>query len=447
MKHVPTVKEKDKAVIMNVVRRYGPLSRVDIHELTRLRPASISLLVRELMEERQLVEVGPADNPSGRKRILLGLNKEFGFIVGVDFDAEFVEAAVMNLHPEVKSLVSEPTVLDKGIGGLVEQLLSCAQKAIEKAGIDPSSVLGVGVGDPGLVNSREGISIMSSTIEFWKKVPLKQLFEDKFGIRTLVGNNTRTKTVAERVMGAGEMAEDMIFVEYGKGIGAGIITSGKVLQGHRWSAGEFGHSHIMENGPACKCGSFGCLEAIASVGALEMRIRKAILEGGFSQSLTLAGADVNKITGWTVLEGAKQGDKLCSAIVEELGRHLGLGLANLVNLFNPSLVVLDQRLELAGQPLLEQITRVVKRQALGHSTEDLLLCFGKLGREAGVLGAGLLVLERLFEVPLLKPPKFMVEGLPAPFAPGKSRKQTHAELGGTENDLGGSSVNVHRVDG
>ena len=414
MKYVPTVREKDKAVIMAAVRRFGPVSQVGIHDLTRLRPATISMLVRELLAEGRLRVEGLADNPKGRKQILLHINEASGFVVAVDFDEEFVDVALVDLHPQAKFSLRQPTELWQGIDGLVQQLFSCVRRLVRKSGVRWEDLRGIGMGVPGLVNSRDGMIIMSSTIEFWKQIPLQRLFQTEFGIPTVVENNARTKAMAERVLGAGEMADDMIYAEYGKGIGAGIIAGGKVLHGHSFSAGEFGHTHILEDGPACKCGSFGCLEAIAGIGALEARIRKALAEGGASRCLEMAGGDANSITGWMVLKAADLGDKLARALVEDLGRSLGLGLANMVNLFNPSVIVLDYRLQAAGQPLLDQISRTVRLQALSHATADLAFRFGKLGPRIGVLGAGLLVTERIFEVPLLKAPKFIIDRIATP---------------------------------
>jgi predicted NBD/HSP70 family sugar kinase len=115
----------------------------------------------------------------------------------------------------------------------------------------------------------------------------------------------------------------MIYVEYGKGIGCGIIVRGRILRGHSYSGGELGHTHIVEDGRACKCGSFGCLETMASINAIERRLRKALAEGGYSRCLELVEGDESKMTGWTVLEGVRMGDKLCIAMAEELGQHLG----------------------------------------------------------------------------------------------------------------------------
>ncbi len=412
-KHVTSKTEHDRRVIETVVRRFGPLSRVEIHELTHLQQSVISRLVRELLDEGILVEAGRANNSMGRKQVLLRLNEEAGFILGIGFNAEQVIASTMNLRPAAKSIIREVTRLGHGREGLIDQLLDCAKRAIRQAGVDVGSLLGIGLAGSGLVDSREGIFVMSSTLDCLNGAPLKKIFEQEFGVPTLVENITRAKTVAERVLGAGEMQDDMIYLEYGTGIGAGIFTDGKLLYGSGYAAGELGHIQV-EDGPACKCGSFGCLEAVAGGWAIEAKIRNAIAEGCYTEALNLGGGDVNQITEWTVLEAAQRGDKTCVFLVEQLGNYLGLGLANLVNLFNPARLVLDQRLSLAGEGLLQQITRVIRRQALAHSTKQLVVRLGKLGSEASALGVALMLLDKRFEIPALKPPRFMIESVQAP---------------------------------
>jgi N-acetylglucosamine repressor len=414
MKHVTVKTERDKLVIEAVVRRFGPVSRSDVHEYTDLQQSEISRLVRDLLQERRLLEAGRADNPLGRKQVLLRFNEEHRFVAGVGFDDENVLASVMNLHPRVKTEIREATELSKGSSGLVEQLLSCTRRALDQAGIGAESLVGIGVAGSGLVDTRRGEFLMSSTVDFLKDVPLQRIFEDQFGVATVLENLTRAKTVAERRLGAGSMADDMIFIEYGRtGIGAGVVINGRLVHGAGFAAGEFGHTHMTADGPACKCGSFGCLETVAGAAALQTRMRRAITEGAASEALALANGDPNQITGWMVLEAARRGDKTSLALVEQMGTYLGLGLANLVNLFNPSVLVIDQRLSLAGEGMLDVLRRVVSRQALRHSSRELAIRFGKLGNEAVVLGVGSIVLERHFEIPALKLPRFMIESVTA----------------------------------
>lgn len=408
MKHVASKAERDKQVIEAVVRRFGPISRVEIHQLTHLRSTTISGLVQELLNDRRLLEVGRSNNPIGRKQILLQLNKGYRYVVGIEFDDESVLATLMDLHPEIRNSVREPAYLAGGAEGLTRQLIECTRTLIRKAGMDSRHLVGLGIADPGLVNSRAGITVTSSTIDFWKDIHLKDIFEKTFGISTLIESKTRARTVAERALGSDEPVSDMAYIDYGTGIGAGLILDGRLVHGHRWAAGEFGHTHMIPDGPACKCGSFGCLEAIVGASAVEARVRRAIDEGARSRVAAKSGGP-SHITVWDVLTAAREGDKTCLAITEQIATYLGLGLANLVNLFNPSMVVLDHRLGLAGSDLVHQIARIVKRQALSYATEDLTITFAKLGENAGVLGVALMVLEKHFEIPALKLPKFMIE--------------------------------------
>jgi len=409
IKYAHSKPEHDKAVILACLRRFGPLSRVEIGRLTQLRPNTVSTLTRELISAGEILEAGLSDNPTGRKQVLLRLNERRGFLVGLEFDSERVIAVTMDLRPKVLEVLREKPKLDAGVVGLTRQLYACVRTVIENSDVAGMPLMGIAVADPGLVDSRRGMSMMSSLIPFWKDIPLARMFRDEFGVETLVESATRTKGVAERVLGAGAMADDMVFVEYGAGIGGAVITQGELLLGHIGGAGEFGHTHVMEGGPPCQCGSFGCLEAVAGSAAIAARLRKIVREGGTSLAARNVDGQLEDVTGWMVLEAASAGDKICTAIVEELGRYLGLGLANLVNLLNPSLIVLDRRLKLAGASLLDHLTRVVRMQSLSHAAADLSIRFGELGDEAGVLGAGLLILEGLYEIPALKPPVFLTD--------------------------------------
>jgi glucokinase len=408
VKHVRSKTERDIALIMAIVRRFGPISRVGIHELTHLRPATISDIVRGLLDEGKISEAGASTNPLGRKQVLLELREDFGFVVAIEFDPDFVVASALSLKPKPLSVIKERTCTDGGQEGLLRQLISCARRAMEEAGLRDRRPLGIGFADAGLIDSQKGVALMSSEIEFWRNIPLKEIFEREFQAPFLLESNTRCRAVAERAAGAGQMAGNMIFIDYRAGIGAGVFSDGRILRGRHDSAGELGHTHIVRDGPPCKCGSFGCLDAMIGAAALGARARKALEQGGVSRALSIAGS-VSNVSGWTVLQAAGEGDKMCSSLVEDVGDHLGLAIANLVNLFSPEVVVLSSGLKLAGRQLLDQIIRIVKIQALPYLTDGITFRYGELGDEGGVLGAGLIVVENLFEVPALKPPKYMVD--------------------------------------
>jgi len=393
---------QDKHRIEVLIHDRGPISRVGIYKITQLRRSTISLLTRQLLSEGKLIEVGRSDNPLGRKQVLLQINPKFGFIVGVEFDDEHVTAGIMDLEPAVIKVISEPTNLKHGQEGLLRQLKEIVRRLVAEAQLPWSRLIGIGIADPGLVDTREGMTVSCSTIDFWNQVPLRRLFEDEFKVPTLIESKTRTKTIAESALGGGEKQRNMIYLDYGTGIGAGVIVDGRLLYGHNCGVGEVGHTNILKSGPTCKCGSNGCLEALAGANAVENRVHKALAEGVSSQHL--AGKDPALITAWQVFEGAAAGDKLCWNIVAEVAEDIGIAVANLVNLFNPSVIVLDYRLRSAGSEFLSLISRIVKSKALASSASALSLRFADVDRESGLLGVGIQILESHFSQALATAP-------------------------------------------
>jgi len=411
LKQVQGKVERDRHVIEAVVRRFGPVSRARIHELTDIRLSALSTLVRELLAEGRLAEAGVEASTLGRKGVLLQLNEGFGSVVGIEFDDESVTAGVTDLHPRIRHCVTEPVRLNGGVAGLVDQLVSLTRRALREAGVRRRDLIGIGVADPGLVDSQRGVTVTSSMIPFWKDVALREIFARQFRVPVLVEARTRAKAVAEHECKAVERPPDsMIYIDYGSGIGAGLYVDGRLLYGQGSAAGEFGHTAVSVGGPVCACGSFGCLEAVAGLRAVEARIRQVIHEGARTDVLEMAGGDVSRISGWMVFAAASDGDKAASNVVAEIARYLGLGLANLVNLFNPGLIVLDARLRVAGENLLQQVEGVVRRQALRESQSQVTIRYASVTEAAGVIGVVEMVLAKHFEVPAFRPPPFLVAG-------------------------------------
>ena len=203
--------------------------------------------------------------------------------------------------------------------------------------------------------------------------------------------------LAEHWSGVARGIDNFIFVNVGVGIGCAIFIHGKLYRGVGGIAGEFGHITIDETGPRCNCGNYGCLETLASGPAISSRARQAIEEGVVSLIEKLAEGNLKDITTETVVEATKRGDKLAFNIMEKTGEYLGIGIADMINIFNPELIVIGAGVSQAGDILLKPLKRTVKARALQLSSSMVDIKVSQLGDSAGALGAAIMVLKDIFE--------------------------------------------------
>ena len=391
MPQLPRKRELDRRLLDSLIQKHGPISRAALHQLTGMRRSSISQITAELLRESRIVEAGLSDNPVGRKQILLERNPGFRSIVAIGFDDQQVHAGLLDLQPRILSSIHEPAFLSEGSEGLLHQLLSITERLLAESGTPIEKLFGIGIADPGLVDTRRGITLSSSTIDFWQNVPVRKHFEERFGVRVLLESTTRVKTIAETVSTAGDPIQNLIYLDYGTGIGASIVLDGRLLYGATCGAGEVGHTNIQRDGPTCKCGSRGCLEAMAGASAVVARIRQHLASGIASPAL--GSIEPDAITLADVLKAASAGDKLCANVVTEMAEDLGMALANMVNLFNPEVILMDRRLSAAGEEFLLRVKSVIHRQSLAGSSQGLSLRFASLGPESVLLGLGLRILD------------------------------------------------------
>ncbi|MCK4820152.1 ROK family protein, partial [bacterium] len=225
---------------------------------------------------------------------------------------------------------------------------------------------------------------------------LGQILEDKFNIPVKIENDTRCLTLAEKWFGIAKNIKDFLFVDAGGGVAIGIFLNNQLYSGTGGSAGELGHTTIDINGPLCTCGNYGCLEAMISDNAMINRIT-GLINKGVNTSLK----DIRNlnITSETIIEHAKRGDKLCSQVMEEISTNLGIGIANIVNIFNPKVVIIGGRLAEAGNIILDAVKRTVRNRALQKPAQDVEVHLSNFRDVKGAQGAATLILQSLFNAP------------------------------------------------
>jgi N-acetylglucosamine repressor len=392
-----------RAVFLNLIRKRGPISRTDIYKTTKIRITTVTDVVKELIDNGIVIEVGSAASTGGRKPVLLSINPAAGYIIGIDVRATVIRGVLTDLTSQILAQ-HQYTITNIDTGESILEQTKTSIRSLLDSIPDRQKLLGIGLSVAAMIDSSKGEVAFSANIPGWGNLPLVKIIEQEFQVPVILEETARAAVLGERAFGAGIGFDDLIFYHIGMGIGAGIISQGVLYRGTKESAGEIGHTVIDEFGPACRCGNFGCLEALASAKAIRDHAVAALEKGIESILTTIVDNDYSKITAETVYLAATKGDKLCRRILQEAGAHLGIGAANLVNILNPALLVVGGGLSKAGDFILEPLIRTLQARSLAVSLKSVKVTTSKLGDNAAPLGATTLVLKRIFAIPELPAP-------------------------------------------
>jgi glucokinase len=245
---------------------------------------------------------------------------------------------------------------------------------------------GVGAGAPGPLDTKRGVVLLTPNLG-WVNLPLRQLLQDALGVPAAIDNDANCAVLGECWMGAARGARHVIGITIGTGIGGGIVVNGRLYHGASDCAGEIGHTTVEVNGRRCKCGNYGCLEAYASGPAIARRAVEAIEAGQPSKLPDYVDGALDKITAQTVYQAAHDGDELAEEVVGDTAKFLGAGIANMVNIFNPEIVVVFGGVTYAGERLFGPLKREVAKRAFKPAVAVCRIVPAELIGTAGVYGA------------------------------------------------------------
>ncbi|OGP60602.1 MAG: hypothetical protein A2V65_02500, partial [Deltaproteobacteria bacterium RBG_13_49_15] len=263
-----------------------------------------------------------------------------------------------------------------------------------QAQITSVKLTAVGVGAPGLSNPEQGILFTSPNLPGWQNVPLMDILGKEFGKKTFLINDANAAALGELYFGAAKGARNFIYITISTGIGGGFVIGGKLYTGARGIAGEVGHMTIDDDGPLCRCGNRGCWETLASGTALA-RAAKQRMKEGVRTSLLEDVDEIDKVTAEVIYKAAQAGDNLAGELIAQTGYYIGVGMANLINLFNPELIVIGGGLSHMGNKLLEPAYQVAGERAFGEAYKSVRFALAELGRNSGVIGAAMFALEEM----------------------------------------------------
>jgi predicted NBD/HSP70 family sugar kinase len=403
--------DMNRNLVFNVLRT-GAVSRADVVRTTGLSPATVSAIVSELIDGGLVNEIGQGKSRGGRPPLVLRINDERNYAVGLKLMARGVFVVVTDIRAEV--LYAEMVELDwapvsgdstltarergDNPASVLDRICLAIEEAAERAGVGMEKVAGIGIGLPGLVDTETGICRYSPTFQ-WRDVPVAVPIAKRLGRNVLADNDVNALTVAEQWFGRGHGVDDFVVVSVGEGVGAGIVVRGNVYRGADGAAGEIGHLPVSGETLPCRCGRRGCLEAVSSDKAVRTYVAEAVATG---QESALSGIAACSLTIEAVRLAAERGDRVARSAIERAGRMLGLGIASLVNLLNPRLVILSGEGAQAGPLRWEAAIAAMRDRCFAGIDRNIDFFVDSVDDVAWARGAACIVLGELFSSPIYR---------------------------------------------
>ncbi|MDR7486568.1 MAG: ROK family protein [Armatimonadota bacterium] len=313
-----------------------------------------------------------------------------GPIIGVDLGGTKILTALVDEGGRVLGRARIPTPAS-GPDTDIEAIVQSVRTVVARSGVDLRAVAGMGVGAPGPLDPATGVVFEPPNLPGWKDVPLAERLADRLGLRIYVENDANAAALGERWVGAGAGVDDLVYITVSTGVGGGLIVRGQLYHGVSGTAGEVGHMVIDPRGPRCHCGRTGCLEQLASGTAIAREARAALAAGRPS---VLAHLPAGELSAEDVARAARDGDPLAREVFAHAAAALGTGVANLVNLLNPAMVVIGGGVARAGDLLLAPVRRIVQEEAFDRPAAAVRIVPAALGDDVGAVGAAAVVRER-----------------------------------------------------
>lgn len=377
-----------QATILKAVRDNTPISRSGIVSLTGQPHAAISRSTAILLDKGILIENAGSDTNGPRKKRGLRLNPDYGYVIGIEYGPDGFETVAMNTayQPIAKS-ANTLDISNSGQNEILDQIYITI-KDLQKANkLVDSKCLGIAAVDPGLIDENAGISVLATTMENWNNVQVVNILEEKMKIPVMLLGTSTAKILAVDRLELNNKAENLLYIEYGKGIACGMKLNNVYISGQGQLAGELGHLQMTNSNVVCRCGAIGCLEAVASLTALAQTAIASVK----GHNIILLNKD--SLTGIDVLNAAAQNDKLALRIVDEAFELLGTAVGGLVNIISPKIVLFDSIINQAGPEAIAVLMRSLNKAVLISHQRQLEIQISTLTSHIGALGGAAAILD------------------------------------------------------
>lgn len=385
-------KANQKRKILSILHSGGYISAPELSKQLKISLPTCIALLNDLLANGFIKNIGIGESSGGRKPNLYGLPENAFYVISCDF-ARF--SANMTICDCYNKFVTPVTTIDTHIDDpdLVDKLFDTAQALLVKYKIPNEKIVGLGVDMPGLIDSRTGVNYTIKN-EAYREVGAK--LSQKFEKLVYIDNDARMHAHGEFYFGAAKDYNNAIIIHWSWGLGLGIFVNGQLYSGNSGFAGEFSHIPMVENGDLCICGKRGCLETIASSNTIMKRVRQGFENKEISSLLLKFKDRPEKVTPDDVIESARLGDEFCIAIMNEIGTAMGKGLAYIIQLLNPAIIVISGPLSKANQFVLYPIQQSLNRLCLEKISGNTRIIISDMGDQSALLGTAEMVFQKVF---------------------------------------------------
>jgi len=380
----------NRSAVLNTIKTNGPISRTDIAKITGLSAATISGITGEFIKNGLVLEKEAGDSRGGRRPILLVLNPSRRYVIGLKLAEKTVTGALTDLEATVIGKYAEK-MKQTTVEDAIKAMTRVVNHLLKVCDVDREQLLGVGVGLAGITDAKSGL-LRYSPIFGWHNILLGEMLHNRLNVPIYIDNDVNTFTITEQWFGKGQGVDNFLIITIGRGVGMGIVVNNQIYHGGQGGAGEFGHTVINPDGPECACGKRGCLEAYVSDPALIQMAHGAFLRGELSEDAS---------TMEDLLRLARKRETGAIAVFDQAGEILGRGVANLINILSPELIIISGEGVRTGDLLFVPMRESIAKNVMSDLAEDTKILIDEWDDDAWARGAAGLVLRKLFESPII----------------------------------------------
>ena len=354
-------------------------------------------LIEELVADNLVIETGYAPSKGGRRPLTYAFQKNVMYLVSVAMDQFVTKIAIMDMQNNIVSPIQKVVLPLPGNPQAIDVLKEQISLVVDQSGIPKEKFIGVGIGMPGFVNVKKGINY--SFLQLPNNKSITKHLADKIGIPVFIENDSSLIALAEHRFGAARFEKNAMVLNIGWGVGLGLILNGELFRGHEGFAGEFSHIPLFLNGKLCTCGKTGCLETETSLLLIIEKAGEGLSSGRLSKLSSLPFEDP-ELACDAIIDAVKEGDQFAVELFSKAGYNIGKGLAVLIHLLNPQLIILSGRGSSAGQIWQAPIQHALNEHCIPRLHQSTVIVISTLGINAELIGAAALVMENFERIPV-----------------------------------------------